>query len=222
LPQGQVLAEQLLHAGFEPILFPTIAISPVESAAEKNPSAEIVIFISPSAVVYGGPFFQETSAVIIAVGSGTKAELENLGFENILIPEKFSSEGLLAMPELQNIESKKVTVVKGEGGRELLTDELQARGAQLNLLDVYRRELPVTQLSPRQLQQVDVIIATSVQCLENLKELVVPGSQQALLQKALLVSSDRIAKRARQLGFTAEVQLAENASNRALLARLKT
>ena len=53
--------------------------------------------------------------------------------------KKASSEGLLEMPELQDINDKKVVIFRGSTGREMLRQELIARGAKVEYCDVYRR-----------------------------------------------------------------------------------
>lgn len=76
-----------------------------------------------------------------AVGARTAAVLRDAGLE-VRVPAQPDSEGLLALPALQAVTGRRFLVLKGEGGRPLLAETLRARGAQVDTIDLYRRELP--------------------------------------------------------------------------------
>ena len=105
-----------------------------------------IIFISRNAVNYGIPRLQDywpqwpQSLSWFAVGPGTALLLENEDLE-IYSPLQASSEGLLAMSELQMPRDKKILIVRGVGGREALREGLEERGASVEYAEVYQRNL---------------------------------------------------------------------------------
>ena len=70
---------------------------------------------------------------------------------NCLSPEKiYSSESLLNMEELHNVEGDKIIILKGIDGRNLIYDTLIERGAEIESIDVYERkskDLELNQIS---------------------------------------------------------------------------
>ncbi len=78
-----------------------------------------------------------------APGPGTAAALVAAGLDDVRIPATtFDSEGLLALPELADVAGKRIVIFRGNGGREFLGDTLRARGASVDHVGCYRREIP--------------------------------------------------------------------------------
>src|SRR3989338_8880463 len=151
--QAARLARRIEQAGGIPLLFPLLDIAPVQDQqalhkqisrlAQKEPLAasfeerqfDLAIFISPNAVQYGMAAIRAAGELpqnlkIATVGQGSAKALRELGIANVIAPaERFDSEGLLALPELQDVAGWRVLIFRGDGGRELLGDTLKARGA---------------------------------------------------------------------------------------------
>ncbi|MDN5566023.1 MAG: uroporphyrinogen-III synthase [Psychrobacter sp.] len=89
---------------------------------------------------------------LIAVGSATaqvlqQAQLSTASYE-VLQPTVANNEGMLAMPEVKQLEAgDKLLVWRGLGGRRLLVDTLQARGVHIDSIAWYERVLPDDALS---------------------------------------------------------------------------
>src|SRR5512140_1873558 len=113
--QAARLAQGIEEAGGTSILFPLLEISPV---ADPKPLRELVarlgefnlaIFISPNAVQYGIAAIRAAGDIppklkIATVGQGSAQALRDLGIHAIIAPrERFDSEALLALPELQGV-----------------------------------------------------------------------------------------------------------------------
>lgn len=220
-PAGQceALAEMVEQAGGRPLILPSMSIQPAP-AASRWPEAlqpisryQFIIFISQNAVRLGAHYLVHSTAELAAVGPSTARSLEALGHPVSISPsEGFTSEALLKHPSLQNLKDQQVLIVRGVGGRELLAQGLQARGAKVDYLEVYCRSQ--AQISRDHLDQVRELLAagkvrfvtaTSVQTLENTLQLLGPEAIR-LLQSAQLVSaSDRVVEMAGELGIaTAE------------------
>ncbi len=160
---------------------------------------------------------------IAAVGQATADELSEYGLEPTLVPaQRFDSEGLLSLPELQDMQGKHVIIVRSNGGRSHLRSELENRGARVDYAEVYQRLLP--NRNPANLlagwhRLVDVVTATSNQLLDNLFTLLGDEGGDLLQSTPLIVISPRMAEYAEKLGCQ-QIYLADNASDGAILAEL--
>ncbi len=89
---------------------------------------------------------------LIAVGSATaqvlqQAQISTASYE-VLQPTVANNEGMLAMPEVAQLQAgDKLLVWRGLGGRRLLVDTLQARGVHIDSIAWYERVLPDDALS---------------------------------------------------------------------------
>jgi uroporphyrinogen-III synthase len=78
----------------------------------------------------------------LAVGQGTAQLLSDAGIKPE-VPELESSEGMIASSALKDLIPKEwVMVWRGVGGRELVQECLLARGVQLQIINLYERQLP--------------------------------------------------------------------------------
>jgi len=216
--QAGELAAWIRDAGGTPIIFPVIEIvdvadpRPLIDLIARLDEFDLAIFISPNAASKAMPLIAShgtlpASLKIAAIGKGGARELEKFGVRNIIVPPlRFDSEGLLAMPELQNVSGWRVVIFRGDGGRELLGDTLRARGASVDYAACYRREKPIASAQPLleawQQNKLSAIAVTSSEGLHNLAAML-GQSGLALLEKTpLFVPHPRIAETARELGLT--------------------
>ena len=189
-----------------------------------------VIFISSNAVQFGMALIEDYWPQLpidlnwYAIGAATASKLERFGIEALTPGSAMTSEGLLALSLLQNVREQRVLIVKGQGGRDTLTQELTRRGALVDELPCYRRCLP--EMSAGELAAnltqwcIDVIMITSGEGLSNLQVLLSPAETTKLKRIGLIVPSQRVANMAHNAGFE-QVVTAENASDLAMLRALK-
>jgi uroporphyrinogen-III synthase len=104
----------------------------------------------------------------------------------------------LALPALQNVQSKKIVIFRGEGGRELLGDSLKARGAFVVYAECYRRSQAQTDLAVLLASKPDALTLSSSETLRYLNDL--PQCQQ-LKTHPLFVPHPRIAAAAALSGW---------------------
>lgn len=84
---------------------------------------------------------------LIAVGTATakvlqQSQLASASYQ-VLQPTVANNEGMLAMPEIEQLQAgDKVLVWRGLGGRRLLVDTLQARGVHSDSIAWYERKMP--------------------------------------------------------------------------------
>jgi uroporphyrinogen-III synthase len=132
---------------------------------------------------------------------------------------QWDSEGLLAAPALGEVRGRRVLIVRGEGGRPLLGEQLAVRGAEVRYAEVYRRAptaLDAEPLVARWRDEVQVVVATSREVLDNLVARLGAAGLERLRETPLVVVSERLAAHARALGIR-RVLVADAASDAALV-----
>lgn len=224
--QAAGLVDLIEQQGGEALLFPVIEISPTsfEQLAAWNPQqTHWLVFVSRNAVEYFLQAYAQPLPVhikLVAAGEGTAQAMREHGLKVALQPELSNgSEGLLQLPEWQQMDQQQVVIVRGEGGRELMADTLRARGATIKYLEVYRRQLPsVSAELKQQACSADWLTATSANGVTNLLSLLSVDCPH-ILQKPLLVVSERIKAFAVEQGFK-QVHVSLDASDGAIIQRL--
>jgi uroporphyrinogen-III synthase len=164
--------------------------------------------------------------LIIAVGDATAKKLhhalcaipQQISPLVILTPEIHTSEGILAMPLLNEAKGKQVVIIKGEGGRQLIADGLTAKGASCQSFCVYRTEQLTDPIYTKcwKVEDVRGIIATS----EAMAMQLIHSQGHAILSLPWLTVSERIAVSLRKRGVT-EVFVCHRATDQALIAWVK-
>ena len=239
-PEGEAAAtlRALLEgAGYEVYSQPLLAIEgiPELSPTQRGFLLELdsyrhVIFISTNAVRFGMALLAEywpqppTGPAWYAVGTATTAALAAFGIHAVTPGDAMTSEGLLALPGLRDVRDQRVLIVKGEGGRETLKQELVHRGARVDEFACYRRSvpsIPVGELA-RKLSRwgVEIALISSGEGLANLLLLLTPTETSKLKHVALIVPSERVARLAQEAGFD-QVVTARNATDSAMLHALQ-
>ena len=228
--QAEALCDLIAAQGGRAIPFPTIAIVPADDLVaarallQRISDFNLVIFVSPNAVRYGLALMEggaiSAKTLVTAVGKGTARTLAECGVQVDILPEgRFDSESLLALPELTEVAGRRVLIVRGTGGRPLLADTLRARGAEVEYAEVYSRRVADADAGPLIASwqtQVQIVIATSCEILENLLLMLGESGGSRLRQTPLVVVSERIQTRARELGCS-NIILADEASDQGLL-----
>ena len=218
-------AEQI-NAWHQPLFSYQNKLSSAELAVNVSAvSAPIVIFVSVAAVEFAQqslPIKQWQASHIIAVGQATWQALKNYDI-TALCPSLHTSEGLLALVELQNIAEQSVLIVRGDGGRELIAQQLVQRGAQVQYLEVYRRVWHSLAENIGQIWQqknINTIVITSNALLESVVNLIELCDNYWQNRCLWIVASERIAEKARALGLQ-QVVNAQGASDDAILAVIR-
>ena len=139
---------------------------------------------------------------IATVGQGSAKALRELSIAEVIAPAKrFDSEGLLALPELQNVAGWRVLIFRGDGGRELLGDTLRARGAVMEYAACYRRSKPQQDIAALLDAAPDALTVTSSEALGYLWEMLNSAEKERLAAVPLFVPHARIAEAALRIGW---------------------
>lgn len=166
---------------------------------------------------------------VAAVGRATARALESQGIVVHALPDgRSDSEGLLALPVFANLDRQRILILRGVGGRELLREQLQARGAVVNVAEVYRREAahadPGT-LAALQSALADdagrvVVAVTSVEVLDGFLGLLPTHVAAHVRDCALLLPGTRVADAARERHWRGRLLVSPAAEDAAMLATL--
>ena len=217
-PQRQAagLARKLAAVGAMPLIWPAIVIhppldrSPLERAHAALDSYDIAVFVSANAAEYGvpDPSRWPPSLRVFAPGPGTAEALAAVGLTNVRIPvTTFDSEGLLALPELQQVEGSRVLIFRGQGGRELLGNTLGDRGARVAYVSCYRRAAPTSGadglLEALRDNRAQALTLSSTEGIDNLLAAVGIEGQALLARIPAFVPHPRVADHARAAGLPA-------------------
>ncbi|MBI5437069.1 MAG: uroporphyrinogen-III synthase [Nitrosomonadales bacterium] len=139
---------------------------------------------------------------IATVGQGSAKALRDLGVQEIIAPQdRFDSEALLALPELQNVKGWRVVIFRGDGGRELLGDTLKARGAKVEYAECYRRAKPQQDAGALLAADPHAITVSSSEALGYLWDMLDEPGRMRLANVPLFVPHARIAEAAQRLGW---------------------
>lgn len=160
---------------------------------------------------------------LLAVGATTAAALRRRGFDHVQYPEPADSEHLLALPELQKVHGKTVWVLRGQSGRELLSQTLIRRGATVCPVTCYQRiyNTDVQALQTMlQKSSIDLIVLTSLDGLKAFCQSVPPNLRSAVKQIPVTVIGNRMLDLAKQWGFSTLLSLT-SVSNHDLVALLQ-
>jgi uroporphyrinogen-III synthase len=227
---------RLLEAqGAHTLRLPAVDIKPVgdrRALAARLGALEnfdVIIFTSANAVRFGVSFLeQKRDLTLAAVGPATARALNQAGYRVAILPgETFDSEGLLIHPRLEHVAGRRVLLIKGVGGRELLQEELARRGATVVCADVYERA-PATPgaaalsavLERFAAGEMHVITATSVEVGRNLLKVASPELREEFERAHWLVAGPRIGSALVELGLRAPLLQAASAEDHDLVAAL--
>jgi len=212
--QAEGLARKLAEVGATPLIWPAIIIlppsdrMPLERAHANLDSYDIAVFVSANAAEYGvpDPSRWPPSLRIFAPGPGTAEALAAVGLTGVRIPvTTFDSEGLLALPELRQVDGARVLIFRGQGGRELLGDTLSQRGARVAYVSCYRRAAPTSGaqglLEALRDNRAHALTLSSAEGIDNLLAAVGVEGRALLARIPAFVPHPRVADHARAAGL---------------------
>jgi len=225
LAQAVPFARRVSALAREAIVFPLLEIHPLPDTAHLRAALDaldtyaMVSFVSPNAIDAAFALCRHwpRQVPVSVMGEGSRNALAAHGVSSATHtvisprdPEQTDSQTLLQVLDLAALRGKKVLIIRGESGRDLLADELRAAGVLVTQVAAYRRVAPELTGSRRQ-QLTELIgtpndwIITSSEALRILIEMVkqtVGSDGVAKLQhQKIIVPHARIAETANKLGF---------------------
>ena len=229
--QANQLVQMLRQLGHAPLCCPLLETRPgcdLPHLGDMLREADLVIAVSMHAIHFAHHFLLQTGQTwphidYFAVGQASADAFAEVGIQ-ALCPADPRSEGLLALPALQGVSGRRVLILRGNDGRDLIARTLASRGALVHYCATYERHYPELDGDALtrhwQAAGLDSLLITSGELLQRLLALV-PGPQHPwLYDRLLVVPSPRVAEMAEGAGFT-RIVIAQGASNQALVAALE-
>ncbi|GLT19013.1 uroporphyrinogen-III synthase [Vibrio zhanjiangensis] len=228
--QGQALCQLLDAAGIPALHLPLLTMLPGKDFAsikQNLANIDIVIAVSQHAVSYTQQALNgewPSNTIYIAVGQKTAHTLGKFSQQYVHYPDVADSEHLLKINQLKHVVGKKIVILRGNGGRELIHSTLLERGAQVSYLEAYKRENltfdPDIEVLRWKNNHVTSVVITSLGQLNHFVSQLTQTKKEWVFKRQLFVPSQRIASHAQRLGFL-DVINTGSASNKDLLAALK-
>lgn len=232
---ARILSEHGIHAEVYPLL--TYQPGPdLPHLPQALHQADIIIATSAAATRFCCDYMSTHQHLwpdhphYLAVGAATAVPWLDRQI-SVIVPQQESSEGLLALRELQQVAKQHIVLLKGEQGRELLGETLTRQGASIQSLVCYERHYvhpDSTRLaqdgyslySQWQAKQIDSVIITSNELFQHLVSLLPDQAHPWLASLTWFAASARIAETIQQTGFSSIV-IMSGARHDAVLAALE-
>jgi uroporphyrinogen III methyltransferase/synthase len=222
--QAHDFAELLEAHGAEVVQIPLISIAPPESwapldrAIGRLESFQWLIFTSVNGVeafflrlrALGRDARRLGGAKVCAIGPATAEALERYSILPDLVPAEFRAEAIVKAFEERGLLGARILVPRAEVARELLPEELQKRGATVEVVPAYRtvkdaqnRELLTQLLRDR---KIDLVTFTSSSTVSSFLEALETEDVKGLMEGVGVACIGPItAQTAEQSGLTVDI-----------------
>jgi uroporphyrinogen-III synthase len=224
--QAETLCTLIEQAGGRALRLPLFAIAAVADPAAVALRLKAArdfdrwLFTSTNAVDHAALLQPPPWPSLAAVGAVTAAALQRLAGPAVVAPDAGDgAEALLRHPALQSIAGQRLLIITGEQTLPVLEAGLRERGAEVEVLAVYRRI--AVDHSPEavagMIAAADAAIVPSGEALARLVAIAPGEAQQKLKALQLALPSPRVVETARVLGFIRKPLLPPRVSDAAYL-----
>ena len=189
--QADELARRLEAMGCEPVVWPLIAVEPLDGGPLDPSPYDWVVVTSPNGAAELARRLTAPPRQLAAIGPGTAAALRARGYEPDVVPRESTQEGLLA--ELP-APAGRVLVAAAEGARRVIVDALGA-----DFLPLYR----TVELAPDEAPDADVVLLASPSAARSL-------ARTAARAVPVVVIGPQTAAAAHELGLDVAGEAAEH------------
>ena len=210
--QSSGLAGRLRELGAVVVEAPAIRIAPIDGPAPDLARYDLVCLTSPTGVrllfdrlrTAGRDARALAGATVAAIGPGTARALEQHGVIADIVPERFVAEGLVEA--LAEVPVTRALIARAAVARDVLPDALRARGAQVDVLELYKTVAePLSQPQRDEVAGADYVTFTSSSTVEFFFEQAGDvAAQRARLISIGPVTSDALRARGHEPDVEAE------------------
>jgi uroporphyrinogen III methyltransferase/synthase len=138
--QASDLGRRLQTLGARVVLAPAIRTEPLDAELPDLSGFDLLCLTSPTGAARLLELVRDARDLagprIAAIGPGTAAALRTGGIEPDILPSRSNAEGLV--DALEGVEVRHALIARAQEGREVLPDALRERGAEVELLALYR------------------------------------------------------------------------------------
>lgn len=162
--RAEPLTKGIKHFGIEVIELPLLALKPIdlslvlsEQFEIMSTQAQVVVVVSPTAANIGLKYLEQLGYEFndlnklhwIAVGDKTAEVFHQIGLQ-VHVPDVETSEGMLALPILKELDINCIAFWRGEGGRQFMMDHLAQKNIHILNMILYERGLPQSTVTSSQ------------------------------------------------------------------------
>jgi uroporphyrinogen III methyltransferase / synthase len=162
--QASALAARLRELGAAVVEAPAIRIEPLAVDVPDLASFDLLCVTSPNGAELLLDAVRDARALagpaIAAIGPGTARALRERGIEADVVPERAVAEGLVEA--LREVPLRRALVARAEEARDVLEVALRERGAEVEILTLYRTVAEPVADPPREADYVTFTSASSV------------------------------------------------------------
>lgn len=222
--QAAALADALSALGAQAVRCPVIAIEPiaVDPAIFRDLGQyDWLVLTSANGVDRLRDLLREAQVAfpaalkVAAIGPETAARAQEAGMTPTIVPQRFIAEELADALSAAMVPGARILLARAAGARDVLPDQLRARGARVDVLETYRAVPPrnVRARLAACLPDVDMVTFTSSSTVRHFVE-ATPGS---LPDRMLVACIGPItAETARELGLRVDI-IAQEYTTRGLV-----
>ena len=176
--QAAALAEALEAQGAEAARCPVIEIEPI--AVDSDSLRDLgrydwLVLTSANGVERLTELLREAHrdfpahVKVAAIGPETAARAQDAGMTPVLVPQRFVAEDLADALAEAIVPGARILLARAAGARDVLPEQLRARGAQVDVLEIYRAVPPANVQSRLAacMPDVDIITFTSSSTVRN-------------------------------------------------------
>lgn len=213
-PQGEELCSLLETQGISAVHHPLIEFypeKPIPNLGQTLSQADIIIAVSQPAVQFCHQQLLQHSLIwpqtsrYLAIGQKTARLLGKLSQQQVNYPPHGDSEHLLSQPLLLDVKGLNIVILRGNGGREFLAEQLSLRGAYVKYCEFYRRKFIPFDASDKvaqwQKQNVSHMVFSSEEQLRFFISQISGNDLPWITNLQIFVPSQRIAQVAKEIGF---------------------
>lgn len=230
--QASALSDLLRTRGAQPLEFPAIQISPLhdisvlDAALLKLDTYQWIVLTSTNTV----PVLAERLAVlgrdarafhatrIAAIGPATAEALrQHLGLRADFVPTEAVAEALLAEWPDKNVAGQRILLPRALEAREILPEQLQERGAIVDVIPVYETRMDGDASAQLRLQlqngEIDVLTFTASSTVRNFAQALEqePNSLPALVGRTTIAAIGPVtAQTVREFGLQVDIEAPEH------------
>jgi uroporphyrinogen III methyltransferase/synthase len=218
--QACALAARLRELGAQAMEAPAIRTEPLEAELPDLRGFDLVCLTAPTGVERLFALVRDARALagptIAAIGPGTARALRRHGVEPDVVPRRAVAEGLVEA--LRDVPVRRALVARAEGARDVLPDALRERGAEVEVLALYRTVAePLDERARAAARAADDITFASASAVRAFVEAL--GGGETLRDGPRLVSIGPATSEAlRALGLEPHVEAAEHTPDGLLAA----
>ena len=223
------LHAQLAQLNYRPVAVPAstvVVCAGTEHILQSASSYDDLIFVSRNAVRAALPHISiGLRQRLFAVGKESAREITRFA-QRVHYPEQGNgARELLKMDVLQQISARKILILRGETGLDILAAELTRRGAEVDNVILYKTIEPMRSrdLLQQLLGQQEMIYAIFFHSGEAARRFVswIPDNHTTVLAQTIAVAgSSRIQNILRETGWQSQIRVAQSPKNSHMLQAL--